>query len=128
MEEKSHYFKNVPYTKYYTIGNSFRATLTISHFALKEMCHVPNTYAFNMLEELPFCESLGEGISKVVQCRDLGDDNVSSVYNLTDEVIFPLYVFSPLVASRFFGVYYCSTIVTVKRYRLIHIWNNFQIA
>ena len=105
-----------------------KATLTISHFALKEMCHVPNTNAFNMLEELPFCESLGEGIIKVVQCWDFGDVNVCSVYNLTNEVILPLYVFSPLVASRLFGVCYRSTVVTVKRYRLIHICNNFQIA
>ena len=60
------------------------------------MCHVPNTYAFNMLEELPFCESLGEGISKVVLCRDFGDVNVYSVHNLTNKVILPLNVFSPL--------------------------------
>ena len=64
-------------------------------------------------------EGLCKWISNVVLRSCLCDDHISSLHNLPYEMIFALNMFSSLMASWFFRICNCSTIITIKSCRCI---------
>src|ERR1051325_3173178 len=72
-------------------------------------------------------EGLSKRINMVVSLGYLCDNHVPSMDYLSDEMIFALNMFSSFMASGFFRICNCTTVVTIKCNWQLHIWNNFQI-
>ena len=63
-------------------------------------------------------QRLSKGICKIVCRCYLGDGNVTSLHNLSDQMILPFYVLLAFMASGFLGLGDCPTAVIVNCERL----------
>ena len=63
-------------------------------------------------------QRLSKGICEIIRRCYLSDGNVTSLHNLSDQVIFPLHMFLAFMASGFLGLCDCPAAVTVNCERL----------
>ena len=85
---------------------------------LRSHLNTPNAYGFCMNLMLRTWERFSQGVSHVLISGNSADLHIAPIYDISNKMISPFYVFGLLVMSRLFRLSNGSIVVTIQRHWL----------